>query len=283
MWEATSASSHGVFTARRILSYVLATVVAAFLWVVFSAPLTHAATDANWNGSAITYQGNSYTGPVADSTINDLSLIKDTKAYTYVDPATTGANRQIHVIYFAPGVDTSTATGAKYKTYIYQGPSSFTNPSAPTDISLTPQSASTTTGASSCNVDNGLGWIICPITKTLASGMDWVFKTLAGFLAVRPVQTGQDNVLYRAWTYMRSIANVAFVIAFLIIIYSQLTNIGLNNYSLKKLLPRLIVAAVMVNLSYFICSVAIDISNILGFSLQDIFIQIQRSYKIFLL
>jgi hypothetical protein len=107
--------------------------------------------------------------------------------------------------------------------------------------------------------------------------MDWVFKTLAGFLAVRPAETGQDTVLYRAWTYMRSIANVAFVAAFLIIIYSQLSNVGLNNYSIKKLLPRLIVAALLVNLSYFICSIAIDISNILGYSLQDMFIQIRNS------
>jgi hypothetical protein len=281
MWEATQASSHGDFSVRRILSYVLATIVAAFLWVVFTAPLTHAATDAVWNGSAITYQGNSYTGPTDDTTLKNLSLLPGTKAYTYVDPASTGSpgssSRQIHVIYFASDVDSSTATGAKYKTYIYQGPSSFSNPSNPIDISMSPQSASTSTGTSSCNVDNGLGWIICPITKTLASGMDWVFKTLAGFLAVRPAETGQDTVLYRAWTYMRSIANVAFVAAFLIIIYSQLSNVGLNNYSIKKLLPRLIVAALLVNLSYYICSIAIDMSNILGYSLQDMFIQIRNS------
>ena len=283
MWEATPASSHGNFSVRRILNYVLATVAATFLWALFAAPLTHAASDASWNGAAITYQGNSYTGPADDTTLKNLDLINGTKAYTYVDPApsvsTSTTSRQIHVIYFAPDVDSSTATGAKYKTYVYQGPSSFSNPSSPTDISITPQTAgtSTSTGTSSCNVDNGLGWIICPVTKTLASGMDWVFRTLAGFLAVRPAQTGQDTVLFRAWTYMRSIANVAFVIAFLIIIYSQLTNLGLNNYSLKKLLPRLIIAAVLVNLSYYICSIAIDISNILGYSLQDIFIQIRNS------
>jgi len=281
MWEATQASSRGDFSVRRILSYVLATIVAAFLWVIFTAPLTHAATDAVWNGAAITYQGNSYTGPTDDTTLKNLNLLPGTKAYTYVDPASTGSapgtSRQIHVIYFASDVDSSTATGAKYKTYIYQGPSSFSNPSNPIDISISPQTASTGTGTSSCNVDNGLGWIICPITKTLASGMDWVFKTLAGFLAVRPAETGQDTVLYRAWTYMRSIANVAFVAAFLIIIYSQLSNVGLNNYSIKKLLPRLIVAALLVNLSYYICSIAIDMSNILGYSLQDMFIQIRNS------
>ncbi len=283
MWEATLASSHGNFSVRRILSYVLATIVASFLWVVLAAPLTHAAADATWNGASIIYQGNTYAGPTDAATLKNLNLLANTKAYTYVDPAPTGSapstSRQIHVIYFAPDVDSSTATGAKYKTYVYQGPSSFNNPSNPIDISITAQTSSsnTSTPTSSCNVDNGLGWIICPVTKTLASGMDWVFKTLAGFLAVRPAETGQDTVLYRAWTYMRSIANVAFVAAFLIIIYSQLTNLGINNYSIKKLLPRLIVAALLVNLSYYICSVAIDLSNILGYSLQDMFIQIRNS------
>ena len=285
MWEANLASSHGDFTARRILNYVLATMVAAFLWIVFSAPITHAATDASWNGASITYDGNPYSGPADASTVDKLNLLENTKVYTYVDPAPSGtgtstrsASRNIHVIYFAPDVDVSTATGAKYKTYIYQGPSSFSNPTSPIDISIDAQSTSPTTGTtSSCDVKDGLGWIICPVTKTLATGMDWVFKTLAGFLAVRPAETGQDTVLFRAWSYMRSFANVAFVIAFLIIIYSQLTSIGLNNYSIKKLLPRLIIAAVLVNLSYYFCSIAIDISNILGYSLQDVFIQIRNS------
>ncbi len=288
MWEANLASPRGVFTVRRILNYVLATIVAAFLWVVFAAPLTHAATDANWNGASITYQNNSYAGPASSTTTDQLRLLSGIQAYSYVDPVPSGtgtstatAVRDIHVIYFPPGSDLSTAAYAKYKTYTYLGPTSFTNPSNPIDISITPQNSSTsgtsTTGTSSCNVDGGLGWIICPVTNTLATGMDWVFKTLSGFLAVRPAETGQDTVLFRAWSYMRSFANIAFVIAFLIIIYSQLTNVGINNYSMKKLLPRLIVAAILVNLSYYISSIAIDISNILGYSLQDVFIQVRNS------
>lgn len=283
MWEALKMPSHGEKTVRSILNYVLATIVATFLWVIITAPVTHAA-DATWNGSSITYQGDTYIGPANDDTLDDLNLLNDTTAYTHVDPApagtgtsTSGSSRYIHVIYFAPGVDTSTATGAKYKTYIYQGPSSFSNPSNPIDISTEPPTASSAASSSSCDMENGLGWIICPITNTLASGMDWIFDMLSGFLAVRPTETGNDSALFRAWSYMRSFANVAFVVAFLIIIYSQLTSIGLTNYSLKKLLPRLIIAAVLVNVSYYICSIAIDISNILGYSLQDVFIQIRNS------
>ncbi len=282
MWEAIYAPSHGNFAVRRLLNYALATIVAAFLWVILISPATHA-VDASWNGASITYDGQSYVGPVADKTLEDLKLLKGTKAYTFVEPPATGtpstaptSTRHIRVIYFASDVDVSVATSAKYKTYIYQGPSKFSNPSNPEDIIINQQTTSTT-GTSSCDKQGSLGWIICPVTNWLASGMDWVFSTLSGFLTVRPAQSGQDSVLYRAWSMMRSIANIAFVIAFLIIIYSQLTNMGITNYSMKKLLPRLAVAAVLVNISFYICSVAIDLSNILGYSFQDLFIQIRNS------
>jgi len=282
MWEISSLPSYRE-SARRILTYALAALFVAFLWVILLAPTTHAA-DASWSGSSLDYQGNTYLGPAASNTLKQLNLLDKTKAYTYVDPAPTGtgtstsnATRYMHVIYFAPDVDVSTATGAKYKTYIYQGPSSFSDPTNPIDISTTAQTTGAAAKTTSCDVDNGLGWIICPVTNTLAAGMDWVFNILSGFLAVRPAGTGQDTALFRAWSYMRSFANVAFVISFLIIIYSQLTNVGITNYSIKKLLPRLIIAAILVNLSYYICSIAIDISNILGYSLQDVFIQIRNS------
>ncbi|MCZ6324111.1 hypothetical protein O5165_25825, partial [Escherichia coli] len=56
-------------------------------------------------------------------------------------------------------------------------------------------------------------------------------------------------------------------------------NAGLNNYSIKKMLPRLIVAAILVNLSYYICAIAVDISNILGHSLQQALIDIRQQFN----
>ncbi len=50
-----------------------------------------------------------------------------------------------------------------------------------------------------------------------------------------------------------------------------MTNIGLSNYSVKKILPRLVVTAILVNLSFIVCAIAIDVSNILGESLRGLF------------
>jgi len=125
--------------------------------------------------------------------------------------------------------------------------------------------------SSSCVVE-GIGWILCPVANAIAGLTDALFEAVEAFMKVAPLGLSvTDNPLYEAWSVMRSIANVAFVIAFLIIIFSQLTSAGVSNYGVKKLLPRLIVAAILVNLSYFICAIAVDLSNILGVAIQELF------------
>lgn len=272
MWEQRLSTAHGGFSVRSIITYALAALIAAFLWIVASPQDTFAA-DVEWTGSSITYDGNLYAGPASEQTVTALNLPKDTNVYTYVEPTGT-TNRKIHILYFAPGVDPGTADGVNYRTHPYSGPNNFGNPSSAEALTLDPSTANV--GTNSCVVEGGLGWIICPVTNTLAGFMDWIFDILVGFLTVRPIDTSQENAMYRAWGFMRTFANIAFVIAFLIIIYSQLTSFGVSNYGIKKLLPRIIIAALLVNLSFIICALAIDISNVLGHSIQNLFIQMRN-------
>lgn len=126
-------------------------------------------------------------------------------------------------------------------------------------------------GESSCAID-GIGWIICPVVNFLAGIADGAFGFLAdSFLRTDPQVFNTQGAAYQAWSVMRTIANIAFVIVFLIIIMSQLTSVGISNYGVKKMLPRLVVAAILVNVSFFISQLAIDISNILGYSVKDVF------------
>lgn len=272
MWEQRLSTAHGGFSVRSIITYALAALIAAFLWVVASPANTFAA-EVEWTGSSMAYDANTYTGPASEQTVQALGLPKDTKVYTYVEPTGT-TNRKIHILYFAPGVDPGTASSVNYRSHPYNGSNNFGTPSTAQALEVDPATADVET--SSCVVEGGLGWIICPITNTLAGFMDWIFDILVGFLTVRPIDTSQENAMYRAWAYMRTFANLAFVIAFLIIIYSQLTSFGVSNYGIKKLLPRIIIAALLVNLSFIICALAIDISNVLGHSIQNLFIQMRN-------
>lgn len=278
--ERVWSTSRRGFSARSIFMFVLAVFITALLWVTFGSHTpTHAvdAPAATWKGESILYDGHQYFKNSDAGAGNSLGLAQGTHYYVYTAD-TNGAAPKIQkafVIYFAPGTDPPTATTASVVTYDYSSQKVYSQPTDPKTITVTPQGSESS--YSSCAIQ-GIGWIICPITTFLADGMDTIFNIVKGFLVVQPANTtNTNNSLYIAWNMMRSVANVAFIIVFLIIIYSQLTSSGITNYGLKKLLPRLIVGAVLVNLSYLICAAALDISNILGYSLQDVFISIRQN------
>lgn len=115
-----------------------------------------------------------------------------------------------------------------------------------------------------------LGWLTCPTTGLLAKGIDALYSIIEGMLNVKPVEMGDNSPVFQIWSYMRNIANICFVIFLLIIIYSQITGYGINNYGIKKSLPRLIITAMIVNLSFLFCAIAVDVSNIFGNGLKDL-------------
>lgn len=129
------------------------------------------------------------------------------------------------------------------------------------------------TAESTCSIGS-LGWIVCPVVTFLTDLNAKAFGFLSSsmlevpssmFDTSKPDSPGQP--LAKAWGTFRNVANVLFVIAFLAIIYSQLSSRGIDNYSIKKMLPRLFVAAVLINFSYILCGLAVDIANILGHNL----------------
>ena len=267
--------SRGGFSVRSILTFVLAVLTTVVLWAIFSGAPAHAA-DASWSGAAIKYDGNQYTSAGKIQKDDGTGLPVDSTYYVYTEtPQVTGTTGQTmqkaHIIYFTPGTDPPTATSANYATFDYNPSAAkkFSNPSDQKTISIDNTGANS--GGTSCAIE-GIGWIVCPVMNFLSGGMDVIFNLIADFMKVQPLQTGNtQGSLYAAWNIMRSIANIAFIIVFIIIIYSQLTNIQVSSYGIKKLMPRIIIAAIVINLSYIICAVAVDVSNILGYALQDVF------------
>jgi hypothetical protein len=120
-----------------------------------------------------------------------------------------------------------------------------------------------------CSV-NGMGWVICQASKLIAKITDGVFVALKELMQVPSLDRNSPGgeELYTVWASIRNIANVIFVILFMIVIFSQLTNAGIDNYGIKRLLPRLLVAIVLVNASYYICALLVDISNVIGGTLK---------------
>ncbi|MBR0415843.1 hypothetical protein IJI64_01575 [Candidatus Saccharibacteria bacterium] len=121
----------------------------------------------------------------------------------------------------------------------------------------------------------GLGWLVCNATSALGKAVDSIYSQLEKLLVVKPVSFEDSSPIYQVWQIMRDITNILFVIFLLIVIYSQITGLGISNYGIKKALPKLIIAAVLVNLSYIICALAVDLSNVLGASIRGLFDGIQ--------
>lgn len=275
MWDAYRLHTIGDFSLRKIAIALVAVIVSAFLWIVALAPTTYAA-DAQWKGEAITYQGHDFAKtqpPQAPEFPNDTTAV-----YQYTEP---GNPEKAHFIFFQQGADTATATTAQYKTYTLAN-GTYTNPSSTTTISIDAKGGPPAANGEeekktvTCDV-KGIGWIICPVSRFIADGMDRVFGWIASYLEVNTITTDTNSSMYRAWEIMRGFANICFVLAFLIIIYAQLTSQGLNNYEIKRMIPKLIIASILVNLSYYICSLAVDLSNISGYALQQAFHDIQNS------
>jgi hypothetical protein len=267
----------GRLSIRKLFVFVAGFLAATFGLAALSSAPVYAAPDAKWEGTQISYAENIYTR-TDDGAANDpRGIPEDAAVFSYTDQSVWP--NKIHYIYFASNSDPNTAEQALYTSATYDptkpDAEAFTDISEPEVISIAayndPDAAAT-----SCNQE-GIGWVICPLTNWLAKGMDTLYTLISGFLEVRPAQTSTDNPLYRAWSVMRNFANVLFMVGFLAIIYSQITSVGISNYHIKKLLPRLIIAAVLVNISYWVCALAIDASNVLGYSIQDIFINIRQN------
>ena len=272
MWDKLSLTSLGGNSRRRIFTYAMSTLVVAFLWVLFATTATHAlespggtggdttptsqatttnSNTATWQDGSIVYQGNTYSGPTTADGSSDPKLASGDIYYQKEVAPNLTTSGKAYVIYFSSGVDPGSAKTANYVTYTVNGfDGSYSAPSKVQSISITPSKTDSTTAAtagnSSCTVPQ-IGWIVCPVSNFLANGMDTAFNVLKSFLIVQPLGLTQNGTtLYQTWNYIRSFANVAFVIVFMIIIYSQITNMGITNYGIKKLLPRLIIAAILV-------------------------------------
>lgn len=133
-----------------------------------------------------------------------------------------------------------------------------------------------TAKSDTCAVEK-IGWFICPVVEQSAKISDKAFQVLAdNFLRTDPELLSQSSGTKVAWEYARNIANILFIIAFVIIIIAQVTGFGISNYGIKKMLPRLVVAAVAVNVSYYICQLIVDLTNIMGYEIQHALVNISN-------
>ncbi|MGB4762540.1 MAG: hypothetical protein WBP12_04265 [Candidatus Saccharimonas sp.] len=273
MWEVLYNLSRGRYPGRRF-SLVLATVLMVFFVTLIPVQPAFADDVQRGEDGSVTYQNNTYQ-PILDTSGNPAialpsGLPSGTEGYFRRDDA----NGKVHFLLTSSGA--AQATTAQYVVYDFTPPDTFTGSSPPVSVNFvaaTNQNQSAPTSGSSCDGStlSGIGWIVCPVVNLLATSMDFIYGIISDFLEVKTVTADTNGPVYRLWSIVRDISNICFVIVFLFIMYSQITSLGISNYGLKKMLPRLIIAAILMNTSYWISAFAVDASNLLGYSIHSVF------------
>ena len=121
------------------------------------------------------------------------------------------------------------------------------------------------------NSGESLGWILCPVLDITSNLLKKLYThVFQDFLQVKASMLTEDSAR-QAWQTFQTFANIIFVILLLAVIISQLTGVGIDNLGIKRILPRLITAAILVNISYILCMLAVDVSNIIGQGIYGLF------------
>lgn len=120
---------------------------------------------------------------------------------------------------------------------------------------------------------SGLSWLVCPIIYLLTEAIEAAEKFILQLLYNKPLAAGAPNtaegVIYQIWGNIRVVANGLLVVVFLIMILGNAVSIGVDAYTVKRTLPRLIVAAIFIQFSFALCSLLIEITNVIALGILE--------------
>ena len=111
-------------------------------------------------------------------------------------------------------------------------------------------------------------WALCPSAATGAKLANEIEYNKDKIMELSPSLLNEKTEI--AWGYSRNIANIGLVFAFMAVIFSYITGIGLTNYQIKKSLPRIIVIAILINISIYLLKISLDLSNIAGAGIKNL-------------
>jgi hypothetical protein len=126
---------------------------------------------------------------------------------------------------------------------------------------------------------NPLTWLMCPLIE----GANLAVQTLDNAITAQLTfdTTGQDSLLneqsasgkalFNTWASFRYISLGILVIIGLVMIISQALSFGIfDAYTIKKVLPKLLIGVIGISVSWYLCKFAIEIFNDLGVGVRSL-------------
>lgn len=126
-----------------------------------------------------------------------------------------------------------------------------------------------------CDLGDGpLNWFLCPAAYTLIGTVEGIEALINDALEVNTdlIFKSKGDAIYNMWAGFRSLALVVLLLVALWMILSQVTGIGKGSdpYIIKKMGPLLIIAAILMPMSWGIAQFVIPFSNDLGLAVRNI-------------
>jgi hypothetical protein len=121
-----------------------------------------------------------------------------------------------------------------------------------------------------------LGWVICAVTEVADGLIGWAESALKSLLTIEPnvygeTEDGDVNALKTAWSAVRIMATLLLVGIALFMIISQILSMDVvSAYTIKKVIPRLVIATILIQLSWFLFTALIVITNTVGNAIEDL-------------
>ena len=145
----------------------------------------------------------------------------------------------------------------------------------PATCSATPPDKTTQAGGSTnptCESSGfSLSWIFCPIINGLADAVDGIYSNvvqpllITKTLDINNTSDKASQATYQVWSAFRVYGDIFLVIALLVVVFGQSIGGGvIDAYTAKKVLPRILIAAILINLSIYIVAFLVDITNVIG-------------------
>ncbi len=137
------------------------------------------------------------------------------------------------------------------------------------------------------SINTGLSWIICPVINILdgvTSSLDTVIQslletpdpnTLGGKKCINP-QDPNDKAchLYQAWGRVRNVALIILIPIMLVMVIGTALGFSfLDAYTVKRAMPRFLIAILFISLSWYITAFLISLTNVVGHGILGLITQ----------
>lgn len=124
-------------------------------------------------------------------------------------------------------------------------------------------------GTELCTGSWELSYLTCPLlnlAQGLADYLEGIFEGQLSFTLSRSIDGPGQASIYKSWSIFRDIASSILVIVMLMMVISQA--MGTEAYAVKKMLPRLIIATILLQISYQLFSFVVDLFDDIGHGLS---------------